>query len=181
VAKTIQITIIGAGDCGEEARKRAFEVGERLGRAGATLLCGGRGGVMDAAAAGAEAVGGLVVGVLPGSSPADTRPGTHLGVELYTGIGQARNQVLVLSGDAVIGVSGGWGTLTEIAIALKHEVPVVLLDSWKLERPDGEVEPLLQRANDPAEAVGIALAAARERTTATGGTRIRLTRRTTDE
>lgn len=163
MSDALKITVIGAGTCDAQIRQRAFEVGLGIAEAGAILLCGGRGGVMEAAASGARSAGGLVVGVLPGASEGETPPNEHVQVALYTGIGQARNLVLVLSGDAVVAVAGGWGTLSEIAMALKHEVPVVLLDSWELERPDGRLEACLLSASTPAEAVETALEAARER------------------
>jgi uncharacterized protein (TIGR00725 family) len=118
---------------------------------------------MAAAAEGAVSVGGQTVGILPGASAAETPPNPHIELAIYTGMGQARNQVLVLSADAVIGIGGGWGTLTEIGIALKHGIPVVLLASWQLERPDGQTEDLLTQAQDPKEAVRLALQAAGQR------------------
>lgn len=115
---------------------------------------------MAAAAEGAVSAGGHTVGILPGASAAETPPNPHIELAIYTGMGQARNQVLVLSANAVIGIGGGWGTLTEIGCALKHGIPVVLLDSWQLERPDSRTESLLTRAQDPEEAVRLASQAA---------------------
>lgn len=157
--RRLQIAVVGAGSCGAVLARRAREVGEEIARRGAVLLTGGLGGVMAAASAGAEAAGGLVVGVLPGSDAAVSSPDPAVGVAIFTGMGQARNLVLVLSADAVVAVGGGWGTLSEIALALKHGRPVVLLESWDLDRPDGLQEPLLRRAGDPRQAVELALAA----------------------
>ncbi len=154
-----QIAVIGAASCGRRLADLAFGVGQEIARQGAVLLCGGRGGVMEEAAAGAAAEGGLVIGILPGADASESPPNPHVGVAVYTGLGQARNQVLVLSGQAVIGVGGGWGTMTEIGLALKHGRPVVLLESWKLERPDGRSEPLLLSADSPQQAVSRALGA----------------------
>jgi len=159
----LQLAAVGAGRCGERARALAREVGAEAARAGAVRLTGGRGGVMAAASAGARAAGGLTVGILPGADAAASAPNEAVEVAIFTGIGQARNQVLVLSAAAVIAVGGGWGTLSEIALALKHRVPVVSLASWWPERPDGAAEPLLVRAETPRQAVAAALAAARGR------------------
>ena len=154
-----RIGVIGSGACGERCRRLAFETGREIGRR-AVLLCGGRGGVMAAAAEGARSVGGMTVGILPGASAAESPPNPHIQLPIYTGIGQARNQVIVLSANAVVAVCGGWGTLNEIAIAAKHGVPVVRLESWRLEPPPGvDPGPLLE-AGTPAEAVRLALAAA---------------------
>lgn len=112
---------------------------------------------MAAASAGALEGGGEPVGVLPGIDEAASPPNRHVQLALFTGLGQARNQILVLSSDAVIAIGGGWGTLSEIAMALKYRIPTVLLRSWELVRPDGESEPCLERAATAREAVGLAL------------------------
>jgi hypothetical protein len=152
-----QVTVVGAAECDEHLSRLAFETGRELARAGAILLCGGRGGVMAAACAGARSGGGLTVGVLPGADASESPPNPDLDVALWSGLGQARNLVLVLSGRAVVAIGGGWGTLSEVALALKHGRRVVLLESWDLQRPDGAAEPHLQRAASPAEAVALAL------------------------
>lgn len=159
----LQLAVVGAAQCGEPLRRLAEEVGREIARAGATLLTGGGGGVMAAASRGAREAGGRTVGLLPGTGPTGTTPNDDVEVAVFTGIGQARNQILVLSGAAVIAVGGGWGTLSEIALALKHGIPVVTLESWRLDRPDGAPEPLLHQAGSAPEAVATALAAARER------------------
>jgi hypothetical protein len=159
--KRLQLAVVGAATCDDELRRLAQNTGREIARAGATLLCGGRGGVMAAAAAGADAEGGQTVGILPGACSAETLPNPHLQVEIYTGMGQARNQILVLSADAVIAIGGGWGTLSEIALALKQARPVVLLESWTLDRPDGGDEPLLLRAKTAAGAVHLACSVVR--------------------
>lgn len=162
-----QITVVGAAACDGATAAVARACGESVARAGATLICGGRGGVMAAAAEGAKDAGGLVVGVLPGPDADVSPPNDHLDVVLYSGMLQARNQVLVLSADAVIAIGGGWGTLSEIAFALKFRIPVVLLDSWQLQRPDGLSDPMLFHARTPEDAVLIALEARRKARTAT--------------
>lgn len=157
-----RIAVVGAGVCGERLAGLARETGRRIAAAGAVLLSGGRGGVMAAASEGARAAGGLTVGVLPGTDARASPPDPAVQLPLFTGLGQARNLVLVLSAEAVIAVGGAWGTLSEIALALKHGRPVVLLESWSLERPDGVPEPRLVTAADPEEAVRRALELAGE-------------------
>ncbi len=164
-----QIAVVGASTCDEPTAALARETGAEAARAGAVLLTGGRGGVMAAAAAGARAAGGLSVGLLPGADAAASPPNEDLDVRLFTGLQQARNQVIVLSAGAVVAIGGGWGTLSEIALALKYRVPVVLLASWELKRPDGLSDPLLFHARTPADAITIARqAASRERPAGNG-------------
>lgn len=163
--RQLQITVIGDVVCEARHRDLARSVGQLLARSGAVVLNGGRGGIMEAASDGAASEGGLVVGVLPGARASETPPNPHLGVVLFTGLQQARNQILSLSADCVIAIHGGWGTLSEIACALKFRIPVVLLESWQLERPDGVRDPMLHHARTAEEAVELALrlASARER------------------
>ena len=159
----MQLAVIGGASCTPQQEKLAYETGSEIARRGAVLLCGGRGGVMEAASRGARDEGGRTVGILPGESSVTSPPNPHIELALFTGMGQARNQVLVLSAQGVIGIGGSWGTLTEIGLALKHRIPVVLLESWQLEPPDGESEPLLMSAQSPTEAVELAMAAAKNR------------------
>jgi hypothetical protein len=157
VPRQLQIAVSGAGESTPALDELAREVGVGLARAGAVVLTGGRGGVMAAASAGARSAGGLVIGVLPGVNEGASPPNPDVDVPLFTGLGQGRNLVLVLSAAAVIAIGGGWGTLSEVALALKHGIPVVLLRSWRLARPDGLAEPLLAEAASAAEAVALAL------------------------
>lgn len=156
---TPRIAVAGGGLCDESTSRRADEVGRLVAAAGAILLCGGGSGVMAAAARGARDAGGLVIGILPGTGKHDSPPDPAVTIPVFTGLGQARNLVLVLSADVVIAIGGEWGTLSEIALARKHGRPVVLLDSWRLEPPapmPGDVGlPLV--ATTPAEAVETAL------------------------
>jgi hypothetical protein len=135
-------------------------VGAALAAAGAVLLTGGLGGVMEAASRGAARAGGLVVGILPGFSRTDANP--WVAVPIVTGMDQARNVILVRSSDAVIAVGGRYGTLSEIALALKLGVPVVALRSWRLTPPERFRVDLLTAAT-PAEAVSKAMRAAARR------------------
>jgi len=150
---------VGASACDDETARLAREAGAELALAGVALLCGGRGGVMQAACEGAQLAGGTTIGVLPGTDESSSPANEYLDVVLYSGLQQARNQILVLSSAAVIAIGGGWGTLSEIAFALKYRVPVVLLASWALQRPDGLADPLLFDAKTAREAVKIALRA----------------------
>ncbi len=157
LGRRLQISVLGAASCDERLRSAAYQVGERIARAGACLVTGGRGGVMAAASRGARDAGGLVIGVLPGEDAASSEPNEALSAALFTGLGQARNLTVVLSGAAAIAVGGGWGTLSEIALARKHGIPVVRLESWPLVRPDGREDPHLVTAASPEEAVERAL------------------------
>jgi uncharacterized protein (TIGR00725 family) len=125
------ISVIGGGACGPADDALAEEVGRLVAGAGATLVCGGLGGVMEAAARGARKAGGVTIGILPGHDRAQANP--HLDHVLTTGMGHARNLAVVSSGDAVIAVGGGYGTLSEIGLAAAIGRPVVILGGWRLE------------------------------------------------
>ena len=152
----MQIAIVGAAACDEAVAQLARDTGAELARGGASLLCGGRGGVMEAACQGARSAGGRTLGILPGIDEISTPPNDYLDVVLYTGLNQARNQILVLSSRSVVAIGGGWGTLSEIAFALKFRVPVILLASWNLRRPDGLNDPLLFEAHSASDAAKLA-------------------------
>jgi uncharacterized protein (TIGR00725 family) len=153
-----QISVIGSGGCGEEteAWRLAEEVGRRLGEAGVTVVCGGRGGVMEAVARGAASAGGTVIGVLPWVSLEDANP--YCTQVVATGIGHARNLAVVASGDAVIAISGEWGTLSEIAHARNLGRTVVALRSWSVSgQEEMEGGPGIVPAETPEQAVAAAL------------------------
>lgn len=126
----MQVGVIGAGSARDQELAWAEEVGREVARRGAVLLCGGLGGVMEAAASGAHKEGGLTVGILPGSDRFEANPYISIGVA--TDMGHARNVILVRSSDGLIAVGGKYGTLSEMAIALKTGKPVVSLGSWDL-------------------------------------------------
>lgn len=142
----VQVAVIGAGEANGKELSDAAEAGRCIARAGAVLVCGGRGGVMEAASRGAREAGGMVVGILPDEGPGNP----YLGIVIPTGLGIARNALVVAAGDAVIAVGGGYGTLSEIAIALKRGTPVFGLGTWDI---DGVI-----RCTTPAEAVSRACA-----------------------
>ena len=152
-----QVAVIGEGVCSSRTAAAAERVGRAIAIAGAVLFTGGRGGVMEAASRGAAKAGGTVVGVLPGFD----RGGANRWVQIpvVTGMDQARNVILVRSCDAVIAVGGMYGTLSEIAMALKLGIPVIGLRTWRLRQPDGRRVPIVV-ARSPEDAVARALAAA---------------------
>ena len=124
----MQIAVIGASDCSEEEYRTARETGRLIGEHRATLVCGGMGGVMEAACRGAREAGGRTVGIVP-----DTGNGNpYLDVVIRTGLGHARNVLVVQSADAVIAIAGSHGTLSEIAIALKLQRPVFGIGTWDI-------------------------------------------------
>jgi uncharacterized protein (TIGR00725 family) len=128
IRKRIRIAVIGGSRPGRQALDAAFEVGRLIARAGAVIICGGLGGVMEAASRGAREEGGFVVGILPGGSPADANPWVDLPVA--TGMGYTRNALVVMNADAVVAVDGEYGTLSEIAYGLIHGKRVVGLGTW---------------------------------------------------
>jgi uncharacterized protein (TIGR00725 family) len=130
--RAAQVSVIGVGDCtqGSEMALLAEEVGRRLAEAGVAVVCGGLGGVMEAASKGAAEAGGEVIGIVPGVSVSDANPYcTHV---VASAIGFARNLAVVASGDAVVAVGGEWGTLSEIGHARTFGKTVVALCSWGL-------------------------------------------------
>jgi uncharacterized protein (TIGR00725 family) len=156
----LYVAVCGGEDAGQEDLAAAETVGRLLARASATLVCGGGAGVMEAAARGASAEGGVSVGVLPG--PNRTAANRHLTVSLPTAMGEMRNVLVVRAADALIAIAGEFGTLSEIAFAVKTGVPVVGLRTWELAR-DGKRVDAFVRVDSPERAVDEALRLARER------------------
>lgn len=138
------IAVVGPADAPPHVLADAAAVGRLLAERGDIVLTGGLGGVMEAACRGAAEAGGLTVGLLPGLDRADAKP--YVRVALPTGLGEMRNALLVRAVDAVVAVGCSWGTLSEIALAVRTGVPVVSLHGWDL--PDGPVP-----ARDPEDAV----------------------------
>ncbi|NOZ69638.1 MAG: TIGR00725 family protein [Deferribacteres bacterium] len=143
------ISVIGAGSCDKEIYGVAEETGRLIARNGCILVTGGLGGVMEAASRGAREAGGITVGILPGFSKEDANE--YVQIPVVTGMSHARNVIVVRSADAVIAIAGEYGTLSEIAIALKLGRPVVGIRTW--ENIEGVI-----RAASPAEAVQKAMA-----------------------
>ena len=138
----------------------AFTVGRLLAESGAVVICGGLGGVMEAACRGAASAGGTTVGLLPGRERSDAN--RHVQVAVPTGLGEARNALVVAAADAVVAVGGGYGTLSEIALALRAGKPVVGVGTWELARR-GVADSGIIAVCDPADAVAAALDASSAR------------------
>ena len=158
------IAVIGSSNPAfDEHLDLAEQVGRELARRGATVVCGGLSGIMEAVCRGAKAEGGMTIGILPGQSPRDANG--YVDIPIVTGMRYSRNVIVVNTGRAVIAIGGAWGTLSEIGHALGDGIPVVGLRSWEFSRNgDGtSVENAMIRANDPVDAVDKALAAAENR------------------
>ncbi|HNP72727.1 MAG TPA: TIGR00725 family protein [Kouleothrix sp.] len=154
------IAVCGAGQCDSGTAALAEMVGRSVAAAGATLVCGGLGGVMAAACRGARGAGGTTVGILPGNDAAAANPDVQ--VPIATGIGEARNAIIVCSADVVIAIGGEYGTLSEIALARKLGRPVIGLRTWNLGRDDAG-EPHVLAVNSPEAAVAAALSYCKRR------------------
>ena len=163
------ISVIGGEACGPEVLDIAEKVGREIAQRGATLVCGGSGGVMEAASRGARDAGGHTIGIMPGRGSEDSPPNPYVEFPIFTGMGFARNVIVVLSGDAVIAIDGSYGTLSEIAYALINDVPVVGIDTWDFNYHGFTGQERICSITDPAEAVVKAIELAeRRRATVTG-------------
>jgi hypothetical protein len=146
---------MGPSTCAPRICNLAREVGVYIARSEAILVCGGTGGVMEAAAGGAKSAGGITIGILPGPSEADANP--YIDIPIVTDLGNARNVINVLTSHAVIAVAGAYGTLSEIALALKCGKPVVGLETWGLIPPENQAPAEVVIARTPEAAVAEAL------------------------
>jgi uncharacterized protein (TIGR00725 family) len=142
------IAIVGAGDATATVCDLAYAAGRAVARRGAVLICGGRGGVMAAAARGAQSGGGLTIGILPGYDRREAN--ASIEIAIVTGMGEARNAIVVASADSVVALEGEGGTLSEIGLAIKLGRPVVGLRAWR------QLE-MISHADDPVAAVDLAL------------------------
>ncbi len=124
------IAVVGGSTVSTEVYKTAREVGQAVAAAGAILVTGGLGGVMQAASQGAKEKGGMVIGILPGFSRSEANP--YVDIPIVTGLGDGRNMLIVQTAEALIALPGEYGTLSEIALALKISRPVVSLGSWEV-------------------------------------------------
>jgi uncharacterized protein (TIGR00725 family) len=154
------VAVFGPGHPTRDVYNLAAEVGRQLAGRGLTVVCGGLYGVMEAACMGAKEAGGRTVGVLRTYNRQEANP--YVDVVIPTGLGDGRNVIVATAGEAAIAVGGRLGTLSEIAIALKHGIPVVGLRTWKLDR-DALFDRLLPEAKTAEEAVDMALRMADER------------------
>jgi uncharacterized protein (TIGR00725 family) len=138
----------------EDDVQLAYETGVEIAKTGAILVCGGLGGSMEAACRGASEWGGLTIGIIPTYDKKSANQ--WVDIVIPAGLGHARNNLVVAAAEGVIGVGGSWGTLSEIAIAVKMGKPVAVLESWHVEGPDMGGRSFI-KAKNPAEAVAYAL------------------------
>lgn len=138
------IGVIGAGKCSNSLKKVAEKVGEAIARGGGILVCGGLGGVMEAAAGGAKSKKGTTIGILPGDSRDDANE--FIDYAIPTGIGEARNLVVIKTADVVIALPGKFGTLSEMAFCMKIGKPLISMSAWNISETVEKIE-------DPEEAV----------------------------
>lgn len=145
------IAVIGDSQCSSEVAKLAEDVGFQIAKKGAILICGGYGGVMEAASRGAKRGGGLTIGILSGKDPDEANP--SIDIPIVTGMRDARNAIIARSADGVIAVAGSFGTLSEIAFSLIFKKPLVGLRTWQLSHEDPQKAISLKTAGDAAEAI----------------------------
>jgi len=158
----LYVAVVGAGEADQATSAVAEDLGRELARRGAVVVCGGLGGVMEAACRGAKAVGGTTVGILPTDDR--TSANRYVDVAVATGMGEGRNALVARTADAVVAVAGEFGTLSEIALALRMGKPVVGLATWELAKGGHPVEAVVAAAG-PAEAAELAVAQASLRST----------------
>lgn len=152
--RVVYAAVVGPGLASDDEAAAAEEVGRLLARAGAVVVCGGSTGVMEAVSRGAAGEGGTVVGILPGFDRAEANP--HVTIAVPTGMGEMRNALIARTADVMIAVGGEFGTLSEIAFALKIGTPVIGLLTWDLVRR-GEAVAGIEVAESPERAVELAL------------------------
>ena len=148
------VAVIGSGRPSPQETKLAEEVGRLLARRGAILVCGGLGGIMEAACKGAQSEGGVTIGILPGESRQAANP--YVQIPIVTDMGYARNVIVVKSAQAAIAIGGSYGTLSEISHALQSGIPVIGLNTWALSRNNRQDKSIIP-AQSPTEAVDKAL------------------------
>jgi uncharacterized protein (TIGR00725 family) len=154
------ISVIGDSSCSPQEAKLAQSVGELLAQQGAIVVCGGLGGVMEAVCRGAKSKGGLTIGILPGQDASTANP--WVDIPVVTGLGEARNVVVAKSAQAVITIGGSYGTLSEIAYAIKSSIPVIGLNTWSLSR-NGREDDSIIKVQSATEAVDKAISLAKRR------------------
>ena len=155
------IAVIGESDARPHIAELAEQVGRELARRKIDLVCGGMGGVMEAACRGAKSEGGRTIAILAGSDPLQRND--YIDIPILTGLGYARNVIVVKTGMAVIAVGGAYGTLSEIGHALAEDIPVIGLETWRLTRSGEDADTSITIASDPTDAVDKAVRAAEDR------------------
>ncbi len=148
------IAVIGGFPCSPEEARLAEIVGRELAKKRVILICGGEGGVMEAACKGARSEDGVTIGILPGESRQAAN--AYVSIPIVTGIGSARNIIIIKSAQAVIAIGGGYGTLTELGFALKFNVPVIGLNTWSLSR-ENQSDNSIFLTEDPVVAAELAI------------------------
>ena len=138
------VAVIGGSQCSPEVARLAEEVGRELARRGGILVCGGLGGVMEAACRGARAENGLTIGILPGDNRHTANP--YVQIPIATGMGYARNVAVVKTAQSVIAIDGSYGTLSEIGHALQSSIPVIGLNTWSLSQNSRANSSIIQAA-----------------------------------
>lgn len=128
------IGVMGGSSCSKEEYEVAYQVGRLIAKNGFILLCGGGRGVMEGAAKGAFEEGGLTIGIMPGSNKEESPPNPYIKIPIYTGMSDGRNSINVKSSDVIIAIGGSSGTLSEIALALKNDKPVILLKTFDIDK-----------------------------------------------
>lgn len=149
------VAVAGSNPCSDEEAALAFDLGRLLAERGVAVACGGTGGVMEAVCKGAHDAGGTTIGILPGGRD-EANP--YIDIPVTTGLGESRNILVARAGQALIAIGRGFGTLSEIAFAIKAGVPVVGLASWDLEAAAGRPIAEYRTAQTPEQAVALALA-----------------------
>lgn len=155
------IGVIGGSLCTNEEAELAEEVGRELARRGAAVVCGGLGGIMEAVCRGAKSAGGTTIGILPGDERESANP--YVDIPIVTGMGYARNVIVVKTAEAIIAIHGSYGTLSEIAYALSNGIPIVGISTWTLTQ-NGEPDSTIVLADTAAEAVQKAIEMAETKT-----------------
>lgn len=148
----IKIGVIGSAEPNEKLNKLAEEVGIEIAKKDCFVVCGGLGGVMEAACKGAKSIGGTTIGILPGEDKKQAN--NYVDINIVTGMGYSRNMVVVLSSDAVIAIGGSYGTLSEISYALKFNIPLIGINTW-------DVSPKINKTSSPIQAVELAYSLAK--------------------
>lgn len=150
------VAVIGGAQCTRAEAEMAEEIGRRLALEGIDIVCGGRGGIMEAVCKGAFEAGGRTIGILPGRDDAEAN--SYMSIVIPTSLGESRNVIVATAGEVVIAVAGSYGTLSEIAFALKRGKVVIGLDTWEAVRGKGE-EAGIRKASSVEEVVAITLEA----------------------
>lgn len=148
---TLRIAVVGERDASRSLALEAERVGREIAKRGGILVCGGMGGVMESASRGCSEAGGTVIGIIPSASASDANP--YVTIPVVTGMGEGRNIIVVRSSQAVIAIGGSYGTLSEIALALRLNLPVIGLHTWLFSREQTDESDAVIRVESAEEAV----------------------------